>query len=51
MQSEFGHVAQQLLTTISHRNLRTIIRHLVAVVQALTRTSGTANGAFFDDPA
>ncbi|KAK7435518.1 hypothetical protein VKT23_019640 [Stygiomarasmius scandens] len=30
-QEECGRVAHSLLTTISHRNLRTIIRHLVAV--------------------
>ena len=37
--NECGHVAQSLLNTISHRVLRTIIRHLVAAVQILTRKS------------
>jgi general transcription factor 3C polypeptide 4 len=35
-QSECGRVAQSLLTTISHRNLRTIIRHLAAVANKFT---------------
>lgn len=35
-QNECGYIAQILLTTISHRVLRTIIRHLVASVQILT---------------
>lgn len=34
---ECGHVAQILLNTISHRVLRTIIRHLEAAVICLTR--------------
>ncbi|KAF9465990.1 putative zinc-finger of transcription factor IIIC complex-domain-containing protein [Collybia nuda] len=36
MQEECGHVAQILLNTISHRVLRTLIRHLVASVNILT---------------
>ncbi|KAG6844758.1 hypothetical protein H0H87_003981 [Tephrocybe sp. NHM501043] len=35
-QTECGHVAQKLLNTISHRVLRTIIRHLAAAVNLLT---------------
>ncbi|KAG6888595.1 hypothetical protein C0995_007114 [Termitomyces sp. Mi166 len=35
-QVECGHVAQDLLNKISHRVLRTIIRHLTAVVDLLT---------------
>ncbi|KAG6909755.1 hypothetical protein DXG01_015471 [Tephrocybe rancida] len=35
-QTECGHVAQDLLNTISHRVLRTIIRHLAAAVNLLT---------------
>ncbi|GLB40900.1 putative transcription factor IIIC subunit delta N-term [Lyophyllum shimeji] len=35
-QNECGQVAQNLLNTISHRNLRTIIRHLAAAVNLLT---------------
>ena len=38
-QEECGYVAQELLNTISHRVLRTIIRHLVAAVKILTRAS------------
>jgi len=33
---ECGLIAQDLLNTISHRVLRTIIRHLVSVVKTLT---------------
>ena len=33
---ECGLLAQDLLNTISHRVLRTIIRHLVSVVKTLT---------------
>lgn len=33
-----GAVAQKLLSTISHRVLRTIIRHLVAAIPSLERT-------------
>uniref|UniRef100_A0A0W0F4A6 Transcription factor IIIC 90kDa subunit N-terminal domain-containing protein n=1 Tax=Moniliophthora roreri TaxID=221103 RepID=A0A0W0F4A6_MONRR len=34
--SEYGHVAQTLLTTISHRNLRSILKHLGAISSAFT---------------
>ncbi|KAG5717209.1 hypothetical protein E4T56_gene10399, partial [Termitomyces sp. T112] len=39
-QVECGHVAQDLLNKISHRVLRTIIRHLTTVVTLLTRSCG-----------
>ncbi|KAK7056379.1 hypothetical protein VNI00_002933 [Paramarasmius palmivorus] len=34
--SEYGHIAQTLLTTISHCNLRAILKHLKAVSAAFT---------------
>ena len=37
MRGECANVAQTLLTNISHRVLRTIIRHLAAAVDTLTR--------------
>ena len=37
MRGECGNVARILLTSISHRVLRTIIRHLAAAVDILTR--------------
>lgn len=37
--NECGVVAQDLLNTISHRVLRTIIRHLGAIANLLQRTS------------
>ncbi|KAF5390916.1 hypothetical protein D9757_004058 [Collybiopsis confluens] len=35
-QADYGLVAQALLSAISHRNLRTLIRHLIAVAEAFT---------------
>lgn len=36
-QEDYGRVAQNLLHSVSYRNMRTIIRHLAAVVDILTR--------------
>lgn len=39
MRIECGKVAQQYLGGISHRVLRIMVRHLTAIVMALTRMS------------
>ena len=35
-QKDYGEIAGKLLSTISHRNLRMVVRHLLAVVSVLT---------------